>query len=249
MLATLDLLPFLTTYHSPLTPLPLAGGLLARIFLALAFFAVTLLVANMIIGLSIGDLNGLSHELVAARRAVTQLKKEGRGEGEEIQAAEARAATATELHRPARQRYGLHSLCGIAASLVTVLVNSITVTYFVGTSRWCREVVETYHLDVDLIRRSQQLKRQTFPWALGGMLTALVIVSLGAASDPGANFEGGANWVTPHLVTAILGTGLIIGSFLVQVGKIGANYEIIETILAEVRQIRADRGLDHAASS
>lgn len=204
------------------------------------------MVINLLIGLSIGDLNQLSHDLVNARREVNELKRQGRG-GDALRQAEARATEAAELHRPAKQRYGLHSLCGIAASLVTVLVNSITVTYFVGTSRWCREVVETYHLDPELVRRSQQLKRQTFPWALGGMLTVLAIVSFGAASDPGANFEGGAQWVTPHMVTAILGTGLITWSFLVQVGKIGANYEIIETILAEVRQIRADRGLDQAA--
>jgi hypothetical protein len=219
------------------------GRPLARIFLALALFSVTLLVINLLIGLSIGDLNQLSHDLVDARREVSEMKRQGRG-GDELEEAEARAAQAAELHRPAKRWYSLHSLCGIAASLVTVLVNSIAVTYFVGTSRWCREVVETYHLNPELIRRSQQLKRQTFPWALGGMLTVLFIVSFGAASDPGANFEGGGNWVTPHLVTAILGTGFIVWSFLVQVGKIGANYEIIETILSEVRRIRADRGLD-----
>jgi hypothetical protein len=105
-------------------------------------------------------------------------------------------------------------------------------------------VVETYQLDSRLIQRSQQLKRSTFPWALGGMLTVLVIAALGAASDPGANFEGGADWVTPHLMAAILGTGFVCYSFLVQVSRIGANYEIIETILAEVCHIRSVRGLD-----
>jgi hypothetical protein len=207
-------------------------------------FSVTLLVTNLVSGLSIGDLNGLSHDLIEARREVGRLKREGRAASEQLREAESRAAAAADLHRPARQRYGLHSLCGIAASLVTVLVNSITVTYFVGTSKWCREVVETYRLDPTLIQRSQQLKRRTFPWALGGMLTMLVVVSLGAASDPGANFEGGANWVTPHLMAAILGTGFVAYSFLVQVGRIGANYEIIESILAEVRRIRSERGLE-----
>ncbi len=58
----------------------------------------------------------------------------------------------------------VHRLLGVAAALVVVLVNSIVVTYFIGTSRWCKEVVETYGLDAQFIRRSVALKRRTFPW-------------------------------------------------------------------------------------
>ena len=44
-------------------------------------------------------------------------------------------------------RMTLHMLLGAAAALMTVLVNSITITYFIGTSRWCKEVCETYQLE------------------------------------------------------------------------------------------------------
>ena len=64
-------------------------------------------------------------------------------------------------------RWGtVHRLSGILAALVVVLVNSMSVTYFIGTGRWCREVVETYHLADALILRSKAIKRSSFPFAL-----------------------------------------------------------------------------------
>jgi len=40
---------------------------------------------------------------------------------------------------PAVLRWGtVHRLTGVLAALVVVLVNSLTVTYFIGTGRWCR---------------------------------------------------------------------------------------------------------------
>ena len=69
---------------------------------------------------------------------------------------------------------GVHMLTGTAAALGVVLVHSIAVTYFVGTSRWCKEVTETYKLDNKPVRRSAQLKRKTFPWCVLGMLTVVV---------------------------------------------------------------------------
>ena len=57
----------------------------------------------------------------------------------------------------------VHRLMGVATAMVVVLVNSIAVTYFIGTGRWCKEVVETYRLDSDLVRRSSAFKRGPFP--------------------------------------------------------------------------------------
>src|SRR3989304_423650 len=59
----------------------------------------------------------------------------------------------------------VHRLAGIAAALAVVFVESVIVTYFIGTSRWCQEVVETYQLPAELARQSNRLKRRTFPWA------------------------------------------------------------------------------------
>ena len=84
-------------------------------------------------------------------------------------------------------RWGtVHRLSGILAALVVVLVNSMSVTYFIGTARWCREVVETYQLSNNFIMRSKAIKRRSFPFALFGMLSVVGIVALGGAADPAA---------------------------------------------------------------
>ena len=76
-----------------------------------------------------------------------------------------------------------HFLAGVFSSLVVVLVNCISMTYFIGTSRWCKEVADTYRLDQQLVRRSATLKRRTFPWALLSVLSMVGVSSLGAAAD------------------------------------------------------------------
>src|SRR5687767_4921414 len=71
----------------------------------------------------------------------------------------------------------VHRLTGIAAALGVVFVESVVATYFIGTSRWCKEVVETYKLDLAAVRSSTRLKRKTFPWTLGGMLAVVGVIA------------------------------------------------------------------------
>ncbi|HEV3004682.1 MAG TPA: hypothetical protein VGX78_09475 [Pirellulales bacterium] len=87
--------------------------------------------------------------------------------------------------RAAQQWATTHRLAGVGVGLLVVLVNSIVVTYFIGTSRWCKEVVATYSLDGELVRRSTRLKRRTFPFALASMLVVVVLIASGGAADPG----------------------------------------------------------------
>ncbi len=137
-----------------------------------------------------------------------------------------------------------HRLLGVAAALVIVLVDSIVVTYFIGTSRWCKEVVETYDLDRQLLRRSILLKRAAFPWAFLSMLAVIGVGALGAAADPSTLRVGTENWVTAHLIGAVLGWAFIALSFYMQGQKIAAHHAVIDEIVAEVRRIRIARGLD-----
>ncbi len=138
----------------------------------------------------------------------------------------------------------IHKMLGLASALVVVFVNSIVVTYFIGTSRWCKEVVETYSLDPELLRRSTILKRRTFPWAVLAMLTAVAISALGAAADPGRGQPGTENWVYPHLIGAILGIAFIVWTFCIEASRIRAHHEVITDILSEVKRIRQERGLE-----
>ncbi len=139
---------------------------------------------------------------------------------------------------------GVHMLTGTAAALAVVFVHSIVVTYFVGTSRWCKEVTETYRLDPAALVRSNQLKRRTFPWSVLGMLTVVVVGALGAASDPGTGRPDTASMANVHLAAAFAGLALVGWTYLRAWSNILDNQAVIQKILDDVQQIRRERGLD-----
>ena len=139
---------------------------------------------------------------------------------------------------------GRHLLAGTAAALAVVLVESIAVTYFVGTSRWCKEVTETYALSTEDLAESTRLKRRTFPWCVVGMLTVVGVGALGAASDPGTGRPDTAAMAPWHLAGALAGLCLVAWSYFQAWLNIAANQGVIERIVAEVARIRRERGLD-----
>ena len=146
---------------------------------------------------------------------------------------------------PAVLRWGtVHRLSGIFSSLMVVLVNSMAVTYFIGTARWCREVVETYELDNVLIERSKQLKRQAFPWAVSGMLAVVTIVALGGAADPASGRSGTQDWVSVHLVGSLACVAVIGFCYQAQMSALRGQQRLIDEVLAAVRDIRLARGLE-----
>lgn len=142
----------------------------------------------------------------------------------------------------------IHRLSGVSVGLLLVLVNSIVVTYFIGTSRWCREVVDTYQLDQEFTRRANKIKRSTFPIATISMLVAVGMVALGGAADPGASLQleplFGLTWANLHLIGALLGTAVIAFGFTIEWSNIEEQRALIQAILDEVRRIRVARGLD-----
>jgi hypothetical protein len=209
---------------------------LARIFSVLAVVATLLLAANFVVGLTGGDFNA-----AVKRKLEAQIRlREARGQSSaDYGTAKQQAAEAETTFRAPRRMMTLHMLLGSAAALVTMLVNSITITYFIGTSRWCKEVCETYGIRQELAERSTRLKRSTFPWALASVLAVIVIVALGAAADPsGANWVRSASFVMPHYLGSMLGLVIVIAAFWVQISRIAENYGVIEEILAEVERIR-----------
>lgn len=143
----------------------------------------------------------------------------------------------------------VHFLMGIITSLAVMLVNGIVATYFVGTSRWCKEVCQTYALSNDLWRRSDRVKRSAFPITLAGMLAFVGVVSFGAMADPGTGLRlpplfGIFSWATVHLITAILGVLFFLYTSRLQIAAVRRNHVIIEEIMAAVTSVRAERGLD-----
>ena len=152
---------------------------MARIYFVLALFATSLLVANLVLGLSGGDANAVASEYLLARDSLHDLARQKEmGEDVEKELADARSTFAgvKDRYQPIRSWQTFHFLLGLLAALVVVLVNSISLTYFIGTSRWCKEVVETYSLDPQLTERSRRIKRKNFPWSFSGILLVLTVV-------------------------------------------------------------------------
>jgi hypothetical protein len=221
---------------------------LARIFAVLALLAVLLLAANFVVGLGGGDFNAAAALKRETQKQLVDVERKLRGgrmrNSPDLEAAKQAAAAADADFRGPRDQMTLHMLLGSAAALVTVLVNSITITYFIGTSRWCKEVCETYKISPELAERSTRLKRSTFPWALAGIMAVIITVGLGAAADPsGANWRRAAAFVLPHYLAAIIGLLIVIVAFWAQISRIAENYGVIEEILAEVERIRAAKVL------
>ncbi len=221
---------------------------MTRIYPVLASLALALLAINVFVGLGTGDYNGESSEWRRLRLEVYTLRAASRAQPGALDQATKQWEAQSDRVRPLQRWVSSHMLLGVVASLSTLLVSSIAVTYFIGTDRWCREVVETYSLDGSYIRRSYQQKRRAFPWALSAMFMVLGISALGAASDPGTLRTQTAWWVTPHLILAFVGVAWIAVAMVGQYACITAQVQIIEDVMAEVHRVRRERGLPVEAS-
>ena len=230
-----------------------AASALARIFSVLAVLSLVLLAANFLVGLWIGDFNTPAREYREAFRRYEDLRRSrDASSGDIAQAKQAVQEAEARIAKP-RDRKVIHFYLGVASSLLAMLVCSITITYFVGTSRWCREVVETYKLPSELAERSAALKRRTFPWAMMAMLTIIGVAALGGLSDPSTpvsqqNPHLPALMVQWHYLAAIGGMLLVAWSFWVQHLRIAEHYEVIQSILDEVQRVRREKGLPIEAS-
>jgi hypothetical protein len=139
---------------------------------------------------------------------------------------------------------GVHMLLGTSAAIAVVFVFSIAVTYFVGTSRWCKEVTETYLLDSAPLVRSTKLKRKTFPLCVVGMLTMVAVAALGAASDPGTGRSNTAEMANVHLAGAFIGLAIVAFIYFRVWLNMAENQLAIQEIVDSVREIRIEKGLD-----
>jgi hypothetical protein len=141
----------------------------------------------------------------------------------------------------------VHRLSGIAASIAVVFVNSIVSVYFIGASRWCKEVSDAYQLEASLVRRSNALKRRTFPLAVGNMLVVVGIIALGGAGDPAGTFRGaapfGLTWANLHFAAAAIGLGFIVWASFIEANNIRENHRVVTEVMERVKKIRDERGL------
>lgn len=187
----------------------------------------------MSVGWWIGDYNGVYANVVDDVKSRI---------GDEAQSEQQLQSDLARLEEPQR-RFTMHFQLGLATSLAVVLINSLSVTYLIGTSRWVKEVCDAYELDNRFVQQSTKIKRSTFPWSISGVLAILAVVALGAAADPGNLSGNTGKWVTPHLVTAIVGACVIVFAILNQAVNLHRNSEIINEVVEEVKRERTARGL------
>jgi len=215
---------------------------MARTFAVVAVLTLLMLIGNFVVGLQIGDFNAAAQRKRETHQRLGQLERQPRTSRPtaEFEQAKHEADDADAAFAQPRWRMTLHMLLGSAAAMLTVFVCSLSITYFIGTSRWCKEVCETFHLRPELAERSLRLKRGAFPWALAAIVTVIVVIALGAAADPsGANWPRSAHFVISHYLMSMTAIVIVMAAFWVQISHIAENYGVIEEVMAEVQRIRA----------
>ena len=199
--------------------------------MSLSLLPILLVFTTMGVGWWIGDYNGVFREIRENRVTASEADEE------------AQLAEDLEILSEPQRRFNMHFQLGLATSLAVVLINSLSVTYLIGTSRWVKEVCEAYELGDTHIRQSTKLKRTTFPWSIACVMSILTVIALGAAADPGNLSETTAQWVTPHLTVAMIGAAIIVIAVAVQAMNLHQNSQIIDQVVEEVKRERLARGL------
>lgn len=222
---------------------------MSKIFIGLSIFTVGLTSVAFLTGYTAGDYNAATFRLRALQQDLYRIQGSVAADPVNIQRQKEDIEEGYGQLEPIRQSAIRHTLTGLVATLAAIFLGSISVTYFIGTSRWCREVAEAYGMDEDIIRRSKALKRRAFPSALIAIFASLVIAVLGAAADPGTLRPGTEKWVTPHHFVALASTFVILFCIWKQVRYISANHDIINEILEIVSRVRRENGLEDAETT
>lgn len=222
---------------------------LSRYFLGLSVLSILLMLATLGIGLFGGDYNDLFSTIEREAQPLSRKLAELRGElpqrPEEIAKVNAELEALFSRFRPSRDWTMIHVLLGVTTGLVVLLVNCLSVTYFIGTSRWTREVVETYGFSNQFLVRSDALKHKALPYSVASMLIIIVLAGLGAAAYRGASLiTNASSFVLPHHLMAWLTTAGLAWSYYVQAGAIAENSALIEEVVDEVHRVRKERGLE-----
>ena len=223
-----------------LFPSSFIGDPVTRVFTILALLSLVALGTNIVLGLRTGDLAAETRQM---RQVADQYKRTARSllkDSAEKEAARVAFEQARSEFQPKLARLTLHIWVGIVAGLLTLLVNAVAITYFLGTARWCREVVETYDLDRELAQQSLAHKRRVFFLAFISMAVILAIVVFGALADPVRSYRSDLSeltrWRLTHFFLALLGTGWIGLAYYWQIQRAAANARIIRTIMEQVEQ-------------
>lgn len=140
-----------------------------------------------------------------------------------------------------------HMLIGMGALTFGILVHAISLTYFMGTGRWIEETSNAYGLGEELYNRSQKIKYGTLPGLTICVGLLIATGAFGAVADPATqiSLDGflGMSGATIHFAIAVTTAVVNMLTNFSQFVAISKNSQVVESVLAEVRRIRTERGL------
>ncbi len=147
-----------------------------------------------------------------------------------------------------QSRVTVHFLTGVAALVFAILVHALVITYFMGTGRWLEETCNAYRLAETWQASSRNLKWRLYPAMVASLLLLILTGAFGGAADPAsaAGFTGFGSLTAAqvHLSVAIatLAVNAVVNIF--EYAALRRNGLLVSDVLAEVRRIRLERGLD-----
>jgi hypothetical protein len=150
---------------------------------------------------------------------------------------------AGSLAQEARVEVNRHMFVSLGAAILALLVHAVALTYFMGTGRWIEETCEAYSLGSEQRRRNIRLKYQAIPGMVLAMLLIIVTGAFGAMADPGSNTRM-ASAATIHFTLAIITLCVNLLACAMEYDAIRRNGLIVDAVVAEVRRIRREKGLD-----
>jgi hypothetical protein len=153
------------------------------------------------------------------------------------------------LRDPAVQsRVTVHFLTGVAALVFAILVHALVITYFMGTGRWLEETCKAYRLNNSWQARNRNLKWRLYPVMVASLLLLIVTGAFGGAADPASAVSfAGFGPLTAAQVHLDVAIATLVVNAVVNVSEYAAlrrNGLLVGEVLAEVRRIRLERGLD-----
>jgi hypothetical protein len=211
---------------------------LTRLLIYLAAFAIAVMILAAVLGLRLGDLRAAKAEFDRNQGELASLEVRS-GDAGRIDVLRQRQAALAEQIRSVDS----HWLVGVGAAIAVLFANSIAVTYFIGTNRWCKEVVDAYSLDRAYVVESTALKRRAFPWGLLGMLSVIGVAFVGGLADPRISVAAGIDWPRLHFLAALAAIALVALAFYMQWTHVVSHHALIGRVMNDVSRIRTERGL------
>jgi hypothetical protein len=142
------------------------------------------------------------------------------------------------LHNTETSIYLIHFVLGLFSALAVLGIHCLTITYFLGTGRWVKEVCLEYRFPDDhWPRQTRDIKRGNTPYAI----TAMVLTIATAAAGAGRQHEVWPAWIHLTLaVAAVIVNGVV---WVIEYRNIRTNFRILNEVYAEVERSRAEHGL------